>query len=101
MEAMNWCNDGASIKMKLELFLKQLSEKSLTIFNTLEKELQLMTMMKTNIRVKLVNFWMFPSYDFADHSDTIVFSTKHFNILEWKINYPKEKLQLKIIDLNS
>ena len=44
---------------------------------------------------------MFPSYDFADHSDTIVFSTKHFNILEWKINYPKEKLQLKIIDLNS
>jgi len=34
--------------------------KNLTIFNTWKKEWQLMTLMKTNIRIKLLNVSMFP-----------------------------------------
>jgi len=37
MEAINLCNDGAFIKMKLELFLKQLSGKTFDNFQHLRE----------------------------------------------------------------
>ena len=63
-EAINLCNDAASIKMKLELSLSSCLEK-VWQFSTLERKVAAKDLEedKYNLRVKLPNFWMFPSYD--------------------------------------
>jgi len=66
MEAINLCNDGASIKLKLELFLKQLSGNKSDNFQHLRERVAANDLEEDKyIRVglQLLNYWMFPSHD--------------------------------------
>ena len=64
MEAINLCNDGASIKVNPELFLKQMFGKKFENFQHLRERVAANDLDEDKYtRIQLPNFGTFPSYD--------------------------------------
>jgi len=79
------CNHGASIKMKIVLFIKQLCGNKFDNFPHLRERVAASDLAENKYTSKVAEllnvFWLRFS-DFADHSDNIVLSTNPFNCLE-------------------
>ena len=100
----NLCNDVASFKMKLQLFVDQLSQRKFENFPHLKERLAANAngfdkdIYKSKV-AELLNSFQSRFSEFANQADNIALFTNPFIFPEEKINCLEENLQLEIIDL--
>lgn len=98
----NLCNCVASFKMKLQLFVIQLSEKKFDNFQHLKERMTDNDFDEDKYRstvVELLTAFQSRFSEFADQTDNVALFTNPFNFPDERINCLDENLQLEIIDL--